>query len=84
MTRNQNLDGDRGAKARAAAIEARRKQADARAADLAPIIAEIRATGVTSLYGIARALDDRGIPTATGRGKWEIPQVRRVLARIKA
>jgi hypothetical protein len=41
----------------------------------------LRATGVTSLYGIARALNERGIPTATGRGK---PQVRHVLERITA
>jgi hypothetical protein len=84
MTRNPNLNGDRGAKVRAAGVEARRKQAEARAADLAPMIAAIRAAGVTSLYGIARALNERGIPTATGRGRWAIPQVRRVLARLKA
>jgi hypothetical protein len=46
MTRNPNLDGDRGAKVRAAGIDARRKQAEARAGDIAPIIAAIRAAGV--------------------------------------
>jgi hypothetical protein len=75
MTRNPNL-------ARMAALKARRKRAIAWAANLAPIIAEMRANGVTSLYGIAQALNRRGIPTATGRGKWEIPQVRRVLERL--
>jgi hypothetical protein len=83
VTRNPNLDSDRGAKVRAAALEARRKQAEAKAADLAPVIAELQAAGVTSLYGIAKALNDRGVPTATGRGTWAIPQVRRVLARLK-
>ena len=73
MTRNTNLDGNRGVKARMAALKA----------ELAPIIAEIRAAGVTSLYGIAKALNDRGVPTATGRGTWAIPQVRRVLARLR-
>jgi hypothetical protein len=74
MTRNPNL---------AAALEARRKQAEARAADLAPVIAERRAAGVTSLKGIARALNARGVPTARGKGRWAIPQVRRMLARLR-
>ena len=68
MTRNPNLDGERGVKVRKAALEARRRQAEARAADLAPIIADIRRGGVTSLKGIARALNARGVPTATGKG----------------
>jgi hypothetical protein len=71
--------GDRTAKANAA-LTAR---ANARAAKVAPIIAEIRATGVTSAYGIALALNGRGIRTATGKRKWEAVQVRRVLARLK-
>jgi hypothetical protein len=58
-------------------------RADARASQLAPIVAEIRASGVTSWYGIAMALNRRGVPTATGRGIWEPGQVRRVMARIK-
>jgi len=28
------------------------------------------------------ALNARGVPTATGKGRWEIPQVRRMLARL--
>jgi hypothetical protein len=83
MTRNPNLDGDRGAKVREAALRVRRKRAEARAADLAPIIADIRRDGITSLKGIAKALNARGIPTATGKGRWEIPQVRRMLARLR-
>jgi hypothetical protein len=58
-------------------------RAEARASQLAPIVAEIRAGGVTSWYGIAMALNQRGIPTPTGRGIWEPGQVRRVMARIK-
>lgn len=54
----------------------------ARAADLAPIIAELRAAGVTSLGGIARALSDRSIPTARGGANWTETQVSRVLARL--
>jgi hypothetical protein len=59
-------------------------RADARASQLAPIVAEIRASGVTSWYGIAVELNKRGVPTATGRGIWEPGQVRRVMSRIKA
>jgi hypothetical protein len=58
-------------------------RADARASQLAPIVAELRRGGVTSWYGIAMALNKRGIPTATGRGIWEPGQVRRVMERLK-
>ena len=74
MTRNKNLDSDRTAKASAART--------ARANTRAPVIAELRAAGVTSLNGIARALNARGVRTATGKSKWEAVQVRRVLARL--
>jgi transposase len=42
------------------------QRAAERAADLAPIIAEIRAAGATSLRAIAAGLNERGIPTARG------------------
>jgi hypothetical protein len=58
-------------------------RADARASQLAPIVAELRRGGITSWYGIAMALNKRGIPTATGRGIWEPGQVRRVMERLK-
>jgi hypothetical protein len=57
-------------------------RADRHAADLAPTIAEIEATGVTTLRGIAMALNARNIPTPTGRKEWQAIQVRRVLARL--
>jgi hypothetical protein len=56
--------------------------ADARAAALAPTIAEIRASGITTLKGIATALNERNIPTPTGRKTWQAVQVRRLLARL--
>jgi hypothetical protein len=62
MTRYPNLD---------AATEAHKKQADASAAELAPIIAALWAAGITSWCDIAKTLNARGIPTATGRGVWE-------------
>jgi hypothetical protein len=75
--------GNLTAKARTVGCDARRARAIARATEVAPIVAEIQAAGVTSLHGIARALNNRGIPTATGRGTWEAPQVRRVMERLK-
>jgi hypothetical protein len=43
-------------------------RADARASQLAPIVAELQRGGITSWYGIAMALNKRGVPTSTGRG----------------
>jgi Recombinase len=65
-----------------AARAVRTARADARAVDLAPIIAELQAAGARSLRAIAAALNERGIPTATGRGEWSGKQVRRVLERL--
>jgi hypothetical protein len=60
------MAGDGGAKAREAGARARTARANGRAADLAPIVAELRAAGVTSLRGIAAALNERGFRTARG------------------
>jgi hypothetical protein len=49
---------------------------------LGPIIAKLQAAGVTTQAGLAGALNDTGIPTATGRGKWHNSQVRSVLDRL--
>jgi hypothetical protein len=58
-------------------------RADARASQLAPIVAELRRGGITSWYGIAMALNKRGVRTASGRGIWEPGQVRRLMGRLK-
>jgi hypothetical protein len=63
-------------------IELRQARADRRAADLAPIVKEIRAAGVTSLKGIAAALNQRGIPTSFGHRRWYPMQVARLLRRL--
>src|SRR6266851_5033482 len=69
--KNTELGRQRGA-------EARRARATARAKDLAPVIEGIRAEGITSDTGIiAKALNERGIPTARG-GKWQAVQVQRL------
>jgi hypothetical protein len=71
------------AQARAAARRAIVAQADIRAQALAPVIAEIRATGVRSYKGIAAQLDARGVPTARG-GRWAATQVRDIVLRRPA
>jgi hypothetical protein len=62
--------------------EARRQRTEQAVARLAPVIAELRATGVTSLRGIAAALNERGIPTVAGSGRWRHVKVGRLLARL--
>lgn len=71
----------RAAKGNAAAIEAVRAGAAERATDYAPVIADIQASGATSLPAIARELNVRGIVTPRG-GKWHPSSVRNLLARL--
>jgi hypothetical protein len=49
---------------------------------IASTVKSLQAAGVTSLAGIATALNERGIPTARGQGTWQAVQVSRVLARL--
>lgn len=83
--RGVKLGGNRGVELteaiRAAGRAVRTAKAQARAADLAPIIAELQAQGITSLGAIAKALNDRGIPTARG-GEWSAVQVSRALVKL--
>jgi hypothetical protein len=51
-----------------------------RAANIAPVIAELRAAGAASLRAIADGLNQRGIPTARGIAVWSATQVMRVMA----
>jgi hypothetical protein len=57
-------------------VEVRKHRADRRAADVKPIVAEIRAKGL-SLRGIAAELDARGITTPRGH-RWTAAAVSRV------
>jgi len=52
------------------------------AENVAPVIQQIRASGVASLRGIAAVLNTRGVRSARG-GKWAATQVGAVLARIE-
>jgi DNA invertase Pin-like site-specific DNA recombinase len=83
--RGVKLGGYRGAKItraiRTAGNEANLRIAVQRAADVGPTIADLQASGATSLRAIAAGLNERGIPTARGAGTWSATQVARVLAR---
>jgi hypothetical protein len=58
MTGGAKLDG-RTAKSRPTSRKGRAERARRDAADLAPVMAELRAAGITSLHGVARALNAR-------------------------
>jgi DNA invertase Pin-like site-specific DNA recombinase len=83
--RNVKLGGDRGnilaiqRKGSRAGNAVRSAVAAQRTADLAPVIADLRAAGATSLAQIAAGLNQRGISTARG-GEWSPVQVMRVIA----
>lgn len=70
----------RACKGNSAAIQRVMAKADSFAQDLAPVIDDIRATGVTSLGDIARELNARHIQTRRG-GQWHPSSVRNLLAR---
>jgi len=65
-----------GVKGAASTAEGARRFAE----NVAPIILQIRESGVVSLRGIAAALNARGVRTARG-GRWAATQVGAVLAR---
>ncbi|QDM41447.1 recombinase family protein [Altererythrobacter sp. TH136] len=71
----------RAGKGNGAALEAVRAGAASRAADYAPIVADIQASGATSLPAIAQELNERGIVTPRG-GRWHPSSVRNLLARL--
>lgn len=64
------------------ADKARMARAHASAATLAPIVRELQASGVTSLNGLAAALNERGVPTPAGSRHWYASQVARLLKRL--
>ena len=62
--------------ARHATREARQARTADRAAKPAPLIKALQEAGVTSLNGLAVALDARGVVTPAGGGQWHATQVR--------
>jgi DNA invertase Pin-like site-specific DNA recombinase len=78
--RGVKLGGPKLAQARRAAVEAIGASADRHAANVLPIIREIKRAGATSLRAIADALNARGVPTARG-GRWQAQTVSNALSR---
>ena len=56
-------------------------EADRFASNVMPVIETIQASGITSLRGLAIALNARGVPTARG-GRWQVSTVRNLLRRV--
>jgi DNA invertase Pin-like site-specific DNA recombinase len=81
-TRGVQLGNPRLAEASAIAIAASKEAADRFAANVAPIIKQIQASGVSSLRGVARTLSARGVKTARG-GQWTARMVINVLRRAR-
>ena len=80
---NPNLPPGNRAQALAAGrigVATKQAQARQRAADHAPMIAQIRADGITSLGTIAAELNRRAVLSPSGRGEWHAATVARVLA----
>ena len=78
--RGVKLGGPKLAQARKMALETIGAAADNHAANVLPIIREIRKAGATTLREIADALNARGFSTARG-GRWHASSVNNVLAR---
>jgi DNA invertase Pin-like site-specific DNA recombinase len=57
------------------------RAADQFADSIRPMIASLKKAGITSLRGIASALNNRGIRTARG-GEWQVSNIRNILARM--
>jgi hypothetical protein len=66
------------------AAAAKSAKATARAVDLLPVITEVRAAGIATLTGIAKALTARGMPTPRGRGAWSPATVMRLGRQVPA
>jgi DNA invertase Pin-like site-specific DNA recombinase len=78
--RGVKLGGPKLASARKQAIEVLKLAADRHAANVLPVIQEVRKAGATTLRDIADALNARGVSTPRG-GRWHAMSVRNVLAR---
>jgi DNA invertase Pin-like site-specific DNA recombinase len=84
--RGRLLGGDRGYRPAAgpnaaAAALARREAAERAAHRLVLEVDRLRAEGVEGQAAMARALNERGVPTPLGRGGWTHTTVARVMAR---
>jgi hypothetical protein len=73
---NPTNTAEAAAKGRKISIE----EADRFAQTVLPIIESIQQSGITSLRGLAIALNNRGVRTARN-GQWQVSNVRNILAR---
>jgi DNA invertase Pin-like site-specific DNA recombinase len=68
-------------KGNTAALSAIKTKADSHAANLLPVLEALKAEGITSLGGIAKALNQRGMLTPRG-GVWHKTSVSNLMARM--
>jgi DNA invertase Pin-like site-specific DNA recombinase len=80
--RGQKLGGPKLAEAQRNGAAKGRANADRFAANTRPVIDQIRKSGITTLRGIAAALNARGVPTARG-GTWTPVQIMAIERRAK-
>jgi DNA invertase Pin-like site-specific DNA recombinase len=80
--RGKKLGGPNLALATTLGNEANRAAADRFAQNVAPVIRDIKASGITTLRAIAAALNARGVPTPRG-AQWNATQVMSVLRRAE-
>jgi DNA invertase Pin-like site-specific DNA recombinase len=71
----------RAAKGNVAGIQAIQRNADTHAEDLRPVLRALEVEGITSLGGVAKALNERGIQTPRG-GAWYKTSVSNLIARL--
>jgi DNA invertase Pin-like site-specific DNA recombinase len=71
----------RAGKGNAAGVRAIQTKADDHASDLAPVVNSLHLEGITSLGGMATALNERGMLTPRG-GHWHKSSVRNLLSRL--
>jgi len=57
-------------------------KANARAADIAPLLARINPDGALSLRAVAAQMNAEGIPSPNGKGKWSAATVSRLVRRL--
>ena len=85
--RGKKLGGFRGRAGTAAdtakARAARALKANEQARSIAPIIDRVDPDRTASLRGIARALNDEGVPTPSGEGTWTAATVARLRQRLE-
>jgi DNA invertase Pin-like site-specific DNA recombinase len=80
--RGVQLGGPKRLEASALGVAANKANAERFAANVLPIIREIQASGVTTLRGVARALNARGVQSARG-APWSVEAVSNIIKRSK-